>query len=64
MKCLSNITPRCRANFARLLLMPKSSIGNIEVFALLSFILDKEDFTFIWVQCQEGAVEEGLFEAD
>ena len=34
MKLLSNITPRFRADFAGLVLTPKSSIGNIESYLL------------------------------
>ena len=47
MKYLSNITLRFRADFAGLVLRLKSSIANIEVLALLLFIPDKEEFSFI-----------------
>ena len=49
-KLLSNITPRFRAYFTRLVLTLKSSTGNMEVCALLSFVSNKEQFSFIWVQ--------------
>ena len=52
MKFLSNITPRFRADLAGLVLTPRSSIENIELFAPLSFIPNKEEFSFIWVQFQ------------
>ena len=64
MKFLTNITPRFRADFAGLVLTMKSSIGNIEKYfnqtidqsnsiapiSPATFVLDREEFSFIWVQ--------------
>ena len=49
LKYYSKITSRfCRASFDTENLHRKHR----EVFALLSFVPDKEDFSFIWVQSQ------------
>ena len=62
MKLLSNITPGFPADFTGLVLTPKSSIGNTgEVFASLSCFLDKEEFSFIWVQFQFIRHHPGLY---
>ena len=50
--CCQILLARFRVDFSVLVLTPKSSVGNMEIFIPLSFIPDKEEFSFAWIQFQ------------